>query len=229
MCRVPGSMTLCALNADFPGPAPEPGEAAERILRLKARRRDGLRAAVVLCVALAAAVVWEPGFAAAAAAGLAAAIAVSGWAHVLLSELLDEFAMYPCMSGQPDVAERQRRLIQPDKLASLAGQLRRLTDDGPSPGTWMGVEALVIKARVYAMRPRLLAIADALEQGGTADPVTVARLWTLLRVGITSPLYSRTLTADQLDVILRQALWRMAVDGCPVTPAPRRSMPTPES
>jgi hypothetical protein len=181
-------MTLGALNADFPGPPPEPGDAAERIMRLKARRRDGLQAVVVLCVALAAAVVSEPAFTATAAAGLVAALVVSGWAHALLSDLLDEFAMYPCMSGQPDVAERQRRLIQPDRLASLARHLYRLTDDGPPPATWTGVEALVIKARVSAVRPRLLAVADALEHGETADPVAVARLWTLLRVGITSPL-----------------------------------------
>jgi hypothetical protein len=146
-------MTLCALHADFPGPAPEPGEAAERILRLKRRRRDGLGAAVVLGAALAAAAVWEPAFTAAVAAGLLTAVAVGGLAQVLLSDLLDEFAMYPCMSGQPEVAEHQQRLIQPDRLASLARQLRRLTDEGPpsATSTSTGVEALVIKARVRAL------------------------------------------------------------------------------
>ena len=215
-------MTLRAIHADFPGPAPEPDEAAERILRLKRRRRDGLEAAVVLGAALAAAVVWEPAFTAALAAGLLTAVAVGALAHVLLSDLLDDFAMYPGLSGQPEVAERQHRLIQPDRLTSLARQLRRLIDDGPPPAPWMGVEPLVIKARVRAARPRLVAVADALERGETADPVAVARLWTLLRVGIASPLYNQALSPDQLDVILRQALWRMAVDGRPVTPAPYR-------
>jgi hypothetical protein len=219
-------MTLRALNADFPGPPPEPGEAAERILRLKTRRRDGVHAAIVLCVGLATAVVWEPAFIAAAAAGLVTALAVGGLAHVLLADLLDEFAMYPCMSGQPEVAERQRRLIQPDRLASLARQLRGLINEGPSPAEWMDVDALVVNARVRAVAPLLLAVADTLERCETADPVAVARLRRLLRVGITSPLYDRTLTAHQLDVILRQALWRMAVDGRPVTPSPRLSTST---
>jgi hypothetical protein len=204
-------MTLRTLNADFPGPAPEPDEAEKRILRLKLRQREGLEAAVVLGAALAAAVIWEPAFTAAAAAGLVVAVAVGGCAHAVLSDLLDELAMYPCMSAQREVAERQRRLIQPDRRALLARQLRRLVDEGPPPTTLTGIEALVFKARIRAARPRLLAVADALERDATADAVTVARLSTLLRVGTASPLYNHAVSADQLDVILRHALWRMAV------------------
>ncbi len=55
-----------------------------------------------------------------------------------------------------------------------------------------------------------------------ADPVAVARLWMLLRSGIASPLYNTTLAADELDVILRQALWRILVTDrrVPVTTRP---------
>lgn len=210
-------MSLVALNADFPGRGPTPAEAERRVLRLKTRRHDSVEAAVVLSAALAAAVMWEPAFTAAAAAGLVAALAVGGFAQAVLSDLLDEYAMYPSLSKQPEVAERQRRLIQPSALASLARRLRRLIDEGTQPATGADVESLVIGARVNAVRPRLLAVVEALECGGTADPVAVARLWMLLRAGIVSPLYNSALTVDQLDAILRQALWRMAVDGRPVT------------
>lgn len=86
----------------------------------------------------------------------------------------------------------------------------------------------MIKSRLHAVRPRLLAVAEALDRVVTADPVAVARLWTLLRLGMTSPPHSGTLTAEQLDVILRQALWRMAVDRRPIALAQRRSRSTPE-
>jgi hypothetical protein len=204
-------MTLRALNADFPGPPPEPREAAERLRRLKARRRDALQAALVLLAALGAAIAWEPAFTAATAAGLVAALVIAGIAHAMLSDLLDELAMYPSLSGQPEVAERQRRLIEPDRLAALATQLHRIVDEGPPSAGMTSIDALVIKARVHAVRPRLLAVADALEGGRTADPVAVARLWMLVRAGMASPHAGRALTAEQLDVILRQTLFRLTV------------------
>jgi hypothetical protein len=128
--------------------------------------------------------------------------------------------MYPCMSQLSDVADRQRRLVEPVHVRALARSLRKLGDERPGAavGASAGFEALVIRSRVRAVRPRLMEIADALEREETADPVAIARLWTLLRVGIASPLYNTTLAAEQLDVILRQTLWRIvAGDQRPTT------------
>jgi hypothetical protein len=204
-------MALLTLNADFPGPAPEPQQAAERIARLKARRRDGLRSALLLSAPLTVAASWAPSIAPAIGAGLFAALVVAGLSHAVLSAFLDDCAMYPCMSGDDDVAARQRRLVEPVQVRSLAHSLRTLTDDRPGAavGASAGFEALVIRGRVSAVRPRLLEIADALEREPTADPVAIARLWTLLRSGVRSPLYNTTLAAEQLDVVLRQALWQI--------------------
>jgi len=200
-------MALHALNADFPGPAPEPGPAAERIVRLKDRGREGAECAMVLVPLLVATIVWHPPFIAPIGAGLLGALVVAVLSQVLLTDLLDEYAMYPCMSRQPDVAERQRRLVEPNQLRELALVLRKLTDERTGTVRGAGVEDLVIRARVRAVRPRLLHVADALERERGADPVAVARLWMLLRNGVASPLYNTTLAADELDVILRQALW----------------------
>jgi hypothetical protein len=202
-------MALHALNADFPGPAPEPGPAAERIVRLKDRGREAAECAVVLVPLLVATIVWNPPFIAPIGAGLLGALVVAVLSQVFLTDLLDECAMYPCMSRQPDIADRQRRLVEPDQLRELALALRKLTDERTRTVRSAGVEDLVIRARVRAVRPRLLQVADALEREQRADPVAVARLWMLLRSGIASPLYNTTLAADELDVILRQALWRM--------------------
>jgi hypothetical protein len=206
-----GLMALLTLNADFPGPAPEPQQAAERIARLKGRRRDGLRSALLLSAPLMVAASWAPSIVPAIGAGLFAALVVAGLSHAVLSDFLDDCAMYPCMSGHDDVAARRRRLVEPVQVRSLAHCLRKLTDERPGAavGASAGFEALVIRSRVRAVRPRLLEIADALERERTADPVAIARLWRLLRSGVASPLYNTTLAAEQLDVVLRQALWRI--------------------
>ena len=204
-------MALLTLNADFPGPAPEPQQAAERIARLKARRRDGLRSGLLLSASLTVAVAWAPSIVPTIGAGLFAALVVAGLSHAMLCDFLDDCAMYPCMSGHDDVAARQRRLVEPVQVRALAHSLRKVGDERPGAavGASAGFEALVIRSRVRAARPRLLEIAEALEREQTADPVAIARLWTLLRIGVASPLYNTTLAAEQLDVVLRQALWRI--------------------
>ena len=87
--------------------------------------------------------------------------------------------------------------------------MTQLADERARTGAAAGFEQFAIRARVEAVRPKLLAVADALEQEPGTDPVAVARLRTLVRSGIVSPLYNTTLPAELLDVILSQALYRI--------------------
>ena len=202
-------MALHVLHADFPGPAPEPGKAAERIRILKSRRRDGVDGTLALAFALVAAVLWQPMLVPPVAAGLLSSLAHACVSQITLGDLVDEYAMYPSMSAQPDVASRHARLAASGQRRSLARSLRQLADERARTGAAAGFEQFAIRARVEAVRPKLLAVADALEQEPGTDPVAVARLRTLVRSGIVSPLYNTTLPAELLDVILSQALYRI--------------------
>ena len=202
-------MALHVFHADFPGPPPEPARATERIRGLQSRRREGVDGALALTCALVAAVVWQPMLVPAIAAGVLASLALACMSHITLRDLVDECAMYPSMSAQPEVARRHARLAAPAQRRALARSLRQLADDGGRTGAAAGFEQFAIRARVVAVRPKLLAVADALEREPGTDPVAVARLWTLVRSGIVSPVYNTTLPAELLDVILSQALYRL--------------------
>ena len=202
-------MALHVLHAEFPGPPPEPARATERIRDLQSRRRDGVDGTLTLACALVAAVVWQPMLVPVIAAGLVASLALAGMSHIALRDLVDECAMFPSMSAQPDIARRHARLAAPGQRRALARSLRQLADHDARTGAQAGFEQFAIRARIEAVRPKLLAVAAALDQEPGPDPVALARLWTLVRSGIVSPLYNTTLPAELLDVILSQALYRL--------------------
>jgi hypothetical protein len=208
------TMAFCALHADFPGEPPKLAHAEARIATLKRRRRDSLEAALVLSVAIVLAILWSQTTVAALLAGLVAALASAGLAHMTLSDLVAECALFAGMGSLPDVARRQSQLVAPERRHQLAVSLRKLADDRAPTAVagWPGSPQVWIPRRVTAARTRLLDLAWTLDRAERADPIAVARLEKLLRDGIFSPLYNPTVPAEELDVILRQLRWRLVIE-----------------
>lgn len=69
----------------------------------------------------------------------------------------------------------------------------------------------VAEDRSRRVRYQLIEIAAAVECADRPDPVTLARLWLLLGDIPESPLYNPARPAAELDQILHQARWSLAM------------------
>ena len=194
----------------FPAdPPPEPQTVQSSLNTLNGWRQASAATAIVTAALLPFAISWHVSYLAAIYCALIAAASLTVCCQLTWHTRIASLAIHPQLAHLPELAHTRRRLVSNRSRRALAHRLRS-TAAAPQPPARSDCWPL-LRDRVAAERPQLLAIAAALEQAPDPDATCVALIRELLTDG-RSPLYDIRVPAADLHTTLKRVRGGLLVE-----------------